>query len=349
VWLHHFFTMGSSANVNAFFGIATMVIAVPTGVKVLDWLFTMYRGSLRFHPSMLWTIGFIVTFVIGGMTGVLMAIPPADYLMHNTTFLVAHFHNMIIPGVLFGYLAGYMYWFPKATGFTLDETWGRRSFWCWLIGFYLAFMPLYALGFLGMPRRMEDYEVADWQPYLVVASLGAVVILLGIACLAIQFLVSARNWRDRRDLSGDPWDGRTLEWLTASPPAPYNFAVLPDVREIDAFLDMKRRGVAYEKPSRYEDILLPKNTGVGPIMGGTAFVLGFAVVWHIWWLTAASALALLITLILRASNDETEFLLPASEVRRLEEARYETLARASPTAYSAENVYATPRLGESPT
>ena len=219
--------MGASANVNAFFGIATMIIAVPTGVKVFDWLLTMYRGRITFHPSMLWTLGFIVTFVIGGMTGVLLALPPVDYLMHNTTFLVAHFHNMLIPGALFGYFAGYMYWFPKAFGFTLNERWGVRSFWCWLIGFYLAFMPLYVLGFMGMPRRMEHYNIAAWQPYLIVAAFGALLILLGIVCLVVQLVVSVRQRQDTLDLSGDPWNGRTLEWLTSSPPAPYNFAVLP--------------------------------------------------------------------------------------------------------------------------
>ena len=193
VWLHHFFTMGSSANVNAFFGVTTMMIAVPTGVKVFNWLLTMYRGRITFHPSMLWTVGFIVTFVIGGMTGVLLAMPPADFLMHNTTFLVAHFHNMIIPGVLFGYLAGYMYWFPKAFGFKMNEPWGTAAFWFWMVGFYLAFMPLYVLGLMGMPRRMEQYNDPSWQPWLIAASLGAVLILIGIACLVMQLVVSIRD------------------------------------------------------------------------------------------------------------------------------------------------------------
>ena len=321
VWLHHFFTMGSSATVNAVFGIATMVIAVPTGVKVFDWLLTMYRGRIRFHPSMLWTLGFIVTFVIGGVTGVLLAIPPVDYLMHNTTFLVAHFHNMIIPGVLFGYLAGYMYWFPKAFGFTLDERWGARAFWCWLVGFYLAFMPLYALGFMGMPRRMEHYDVPAWRPYLVVAAAGAVVILLGIVCLAVQLAVSIRGRAGMRDLTGDPWDGRTLEWLTSSPPAPYNFAVLPQVRDVDALADMKTRGIADREPEHYEDIHLPRDTGAGVVLGGLAFILGFAMVWHIWWLAAVCAAGLLLVVIVRAEDDRPEIRLPADEVARIERQR----------------------------
>ena len=328
VWLHHFFTMGASPNVNAFFGIATMIIAVPTGVKVFDWLFTMYRGRITFHPSMLWTLGFIVTFVIGGMTGVLLALPPVNYLMHNTTFLVAHFHNMLIPGALFGYFAGYMYWFPKAFGFTLNERWGVRSFWCWLIGFYLAFMPLYALGFMGMPRRMEHYNVALWQPYLIVAAFGALLILLGIVFLIVQLVVSVRQPQQTLDLSGDPWNGRTLEWLTSSPPAPYNFAVLPDVRDLDAFQDMKKRGVAYHKPSRYHDIYIPKSTGAGVVLGVLAFLFGFAMVWHIWWMAIACGVGMWAVIIARTYDDDTEYRLSADDVEKIENQRYQALAGA---------------------
>ena len=326
VWLQHFFTMGSSANVNAFFGITTMIIAVPTGVKVFNWLLTMYRGRIDFHPSMMWTIGFMITFVIGGMTGVLLAIPAADFLMHNTTFLVAHFHNMIIPGVLFGYLAGYMYWFPKAFGFELDRKWGLASFWCWLIGFYLAFMPLYILGFKGMPRRMEQYNDPSWQPYLMVAAFGAFVVLLGIASMVMQLYVSIRDRRKTADVSGDPWDGRTLEWATSSPPPAYNFAVLPEVRDREAFLEMKERGVAYRRPAAYEDIHMPKNSMVGVAMGAFAFVLGFAMIWQIWWLAAASGLAMWIAMIARSSDDDSEFKVTATEVKRIEDARYRALA-----------------------
>jgi cytochrome o ubiquinol oxidase subunit I len=328
VWLHHFFTMGASPNVNAFFGIATMVIAVPTGVKVFDWLLTMYRGRITFHPSMLWTLGFMVTFVIGGMTGVLLALPPVNYLMHNTTFLVAHFHNMLIPGALFGYFAGYMYWFPKAFGFTLNERWGVRSFWCWLIGFYLAFMPLYVLGFMGMPRRMEHYNIALWQPYLIVAAFGALLILLGIVFLIVQLVVSVRQRQDTLDLSGDPWNGRTLEWLTSSPPAPYDFAVLPDVRDIDAFHDMKKRAIAYRKPDRCYDIEIPKSTGAGVVLGVLAFLLGFGMVWHIWWMTIACAVGIWGVIIARVYDDNTEYRLSAADVEKTESQRYQARASA---------------------
>jgi len=347
VWLHHFFTMGSSANVNAFFGIMTMIIAVPTGVKVFDWLFTMYRGRIVFHSSMLWTLGFMATFVIGGMSGVLLALPPVDYLMHNTTFLVAHFHNMIIPGVLFGYLAGLQFWFPKAFGFRLNEQWGKRAFWCWIIGFCLAFMPLYVLGLLGMPRRMEHYNVAEWQPHLIIAAVGAVVILLGIGCMLVQLLVSIKERNQTRDLTGDPWLGRTLEWATSSPPPPYNFAVLPDVKERDPFHDMKERGVAYERPKKYEDIYLPKNSAVGMVVGAFAFLLGFAMVWHIWWAAIACAVVILITLIVLSGNDDNEYCLTAKEVEKIENERYRDLAkglRPASTA-SAELVPGAPLQG----
>ena len=277
VWMHHFFTMGASPNVNLFFGIATMLIGIPTGVKTFNWLFTMYRGRIRFTTPMYWTLGAIVTFAIGGSSGVLLSIPSADYVLHNSLFLIAHFHNMIIPGAVFGLFAGYYYWFPKAIGFRLREDWGKRAFWCWLIGFYLAFFPLYVLGFMGMPRRMAYYATPAWHPYLLVAALGVAVILLGILFQGIQLLVSIKERRALRDPTGDPWDGRTLEWMTSSPPAVYNFAKIPVVNEIDAFMDMKEKGVAYQRPDQYNDIEMPKNTPHGLIIGGLAFVFGFAI------------------------------------------------------------------------
>jgi cytochrome o ubiquinol oxidase subunit 1 len=329
VWVHHFFTMGASPNVNIFFGIATMLIAIPTGVKIFNWLFTMYRGRIRFTTPMYWTLGFIVTFAVGGSSGVLMAVPPADYVLHNSLFLVAHFHNVLIPGALFGFLAGYYYWFPKAVGFRLQEDWGKRAFWCWLIGFYLAFGPLYVLGFMGMPRRMVYYPNPAWHPYLLVAALGTAVIALGILFQGIQLVVSIRARRPLVDATGDPWDGRTLEWLTASPPAAYNFPEIPVVEDIDAFMDMKEKGVAYRRPARYHDIEMPKNAPHGMIIGGLAFMAGFGMIWYIWWLAIAAALGLLGTVVARACDDDIHYLIPAAEVARLENARYERLAAAA--------------------
>src|SRR5712672_3045584 len=262
VWLHHFFTMGAGADVNAFFGIMSSIIAVPTGVKVFNWLFTMFCGRIVYRTPMLFAIGFIVTFVIGGMTGVLLAVPPVDFVLHNSAFLVAHFHNVIIGGVVFGAFAGYNYWFPKVFGFTLDERWGKAGFWCWLVGFYLAFMPLYVLGLHGMTRRLQHISDPSWQPWLLVAQAGAVIIMFGIFCQLAQIAVSLRTRESRRDLTGDPWNGRTLEWATASPPPSYNFAVMPRVETIDAFWEMKRRGLAPVQPV-YEPMEMPRNSPIG--------------------------------------------------------------------------------------
>jgi cytochrome o ubiquinol oxidase subunit 1 len=325
VWVHHFFTMGASPNVNLFFGIATMLIAVPTGVKTFNWLFTMYRGRIRFTTPMYWSLGFIVTFAVGGAAGVLMAVPPADYVLHNSLFLIAHFHNVLIPGALFGFLAGYYYWFPKAFGFRLREDWGKRVFWCWLIGFYLAFMPLYVLGFMGMPRRMAHYANTAWHPYLIVAALGAAVIALGILFMGIQLVVSFLERKALSDSTGDPWDGRTLEWMTASPPAVYNFPKIPLIEEIDAFTDMKEKGVAYSRPDQYTDIEMPKNAPHGLILGVMAFIFGFAVIWHIWWLVILSVLGTIITVIARSVDDDIHYVIPAAEVERIENERYRQL------------------------
>lgn len=322
VWLHHFFTMGNTVNVNIFFGISTMLIAIPTGVKVYDWLFTMYRGRIRFTTPMYWTMGFLTAFVIGGMTGVLMSIPGADYVVHNSVFLVAHYHNMLIPGALFGYFAGFSYWFPKIFGFKLDEKWGKRAFWGWMIGFLVAFMPLYAAGFMGMPRRAAHYDNLDWQPYMIAAAIGTAIVGLGVLFQVIQIVVSIRKREELKDVTGDAWDGRTLEWATASPPADYNFAVIPVVAGLDAFHDMKAKGEAFKHYPVYADIHMPKNTAIGVIIGSLALAFGFAMIWYMWWLAIISLVAIIGTLILSGSNDDDSFTIPASEVQRIEDERF---------------------------
>jgi cytochrome o ubiquinol oxidase subunit I len=296
VWLHHFFTMGAGANVNAVFGIMSMIIAIPTGVKLFNWLFTMYRGRIRFEVPVLWAIGFMVTFALGGMTGVLLAVPPADFVLHNSLFLIAHFHNVIIGAVVFGAMAGYYYWFPKAFGFTLHRGLGVVSFWCWFVGFYLAFMPLYAVGLLGATRRMQHYADLSWQPYMIVAEAGAVVILCGIVATIVQLVVSIRTRDSRRDLTGDPWDGRTLEWSTASPPPAYNFARLPVVDSLDAFWAMKQRAAAVA-PERYAAIEMPRNSATGFLTAFFAVVAGFALIWHIWWLAILGLAGITVVLV----------------------------------------------------
>jgi cytochrome o ubiquinol oxidase subunit 1 len=321
VWLHHFFTMGAGADVNGFFGIATMIIAVPTGVKIFNWLFTLYGGKIRFSVPIYWTLGFMVTFVIGGMTGVLMAIPPADFVLHNSLFLIAHFHNVAIGGVVFGAMAGYTYWFPKAFGFKLNEPLGKAVFWCWLIGFYLAFMPLYALGLMGATRRMQHYADPDWQPLMVVALVGALFILLGIMFTVVQLVVSIRNRNRNRDLTGDPWNGRTLEWSIPSPPPVWNFALLPQVGRTDAFWAVKQQpaGAHGAGPAKtYTALHVPRNNPTGVSVAFCATVLGFALIWRIWWLAALGLLGLIVVTLVQAWRTEGEVAVPAAEIEAFE-------------------------------
>jgi cytochrome o ubiquinol oxidase subunit 1 len=331
VWLHHFFTMGAGADVNAIFGIASMIIAVPTGVKVFNWLFTMYGGRVVYSPPILWSLGFMVTFVIGGMTGVLLAVPPADFVLHNSLFLVAHFHNVIIGGVLFGAFAGYTYWFPKAFGFRLHEGLGKAAFWCWLIGFYVAFMPLYVLGLMGMTRRMQHYDVAAWRPWLLIAACGAAVILAGIILQIAQLAVSIRRREALRDATGDPWDGRSLEWATSSPPPAFNFAVPPRIDGDEAYWRVKQRArleakLGDEPP--YTAIEMPRNSPTGFICAFFATLMGFALIWHIWWIVALGALGAYATFVVFAWRDRHEDIIPAELVARIDRANRNARGRA---------------------
>ena len=323
VWLHHFFTMGAGPDVNAIFGIASMIIAVPTGVKIYNWLFTMYGGRVRFATPMLWSLGFMVTFIIGGLTGVLVAVPPADFLLHNSLFLVAHFHNVIIGGVLFGAFAGDTYWFPKAFGFRLHEGLGKAAFWFWLIGFYVAFMPLYAVGFLGMTRRMQHYDVAEWRPWLLVAGVGAILILIGIIFQIMQLVVSIRDREELRDRTGDPWDGRSLEWATASPPPVFNFAVLPDVSGEDAYWAQKHAMPQEPQTIDYRDVEMPRNSPTGFVCAFFATIMGFALIWHIWWMVAAGGVGAFATFVAFAWRDHDEYVIPAADVARIDRANLE--------------------------
>lgn len=318
VWLHHFFTMGAESNINAFFGITTMIIAIPTGVKIFNWLFTMYQGRVYMHSAMLWTIGFLLTFSIGGMTGVLLSIPPVDFILHNSVFLVAHFHNVIIGGVVFGCFAGINYWFPKLFGFILNETWGKRAFWFWIIGFFTAFMPLYFLGFMGMTRRLSQNIDLEFHFLLSIAAIGAVLIGIGIVCQIIQFWISIKNRHHNLDVTGDPWDGRTLEWSTSSPAPFYNFAVIPYIKNKDDFWETKKQK-KHIKNINYNEIHMPKNTELGFFIGFLSLIFGFSAVWHIFWLCVLSFFTIITSLIIKSIDEDNSYIVSIEEIKKIEE------------------------------
>lgn len=316
VWQHHFFTMGAGGNVNAFFGIMTMVIAIPTGVKIFNWLFTMYRGKIRFDSPMVWFMCFVATFTVGGVTGVMMAVPAIDFQVHNSMFLVAHFHNTIIGGVVFGYLAGITYWFPKVTGFRLYDKLGKISAYFWQVGFLLAFMPLYAVGLMGAVRRIDHYDDPSWQPFFIVSAIGVVVIGIGIATFVVQLVYSIWKRKELRDTTGDPWNGRTLEWSVPSPAPHYNFAIAPVVSRIDEWWYQKQDGIRKAPVSAYSDIWLPKNSGLGIAIGAGVGVIGFALIWYIWWLAILALVATVYAIIRRTLQDDVDYVVRAEELYR---------------------------------
>ncbi|WMY94948.1 MAG: cytochrome o ubiquinol oxidase subunit I [Arsenophonus sp.] len=318
VWLHHFFTMGSGANVNAFFGIATMIIAIPTGVKIFNWLFTMYRGRIQYKTPMLWTISFIITFSIGGMTGVLLAVPGINFILHNSLFLIAHFHNVIIGGVVFGCFAGMTYWFPKAFGFTLNEKWGMRAFWLWITGFFIGFMPLYILGFMGMTRRLSQNIDPQYQFMLIIAVIGTTLIGMGILSQIIQIIISIIDRKKNYDFTGDPWNGRTLEWSISSPAPFYNFAIIPKINTRDAWWDTKEKNLSYKTQKIYKPIHMPKNTSIGFIILIFSLTLGFAMVWHIWYLVIIGCIGIMLTWIAKTFDENTTYYIPVNKIKQIE-------------------------------
>ncbi len=319
VWLHHFFTMGAGADVNAFFGVMTMIIAIPTSVLIFTWIATMYKGRIQFSTPMLWFLGFVGLFAVGGIAGVMLAIPPVDFQLHNSLFLVAHFHTMVVGGVLFGIFAGLSYWFPKIAGFKLNERIGKYAFWCWLVGFLMAFTPLYVLGIMGATRRLDHYDASTgYQPFFIMALIGGLIIMAGVALQIVQIIASVMQRRRLTDTTGDPWNGRTLEWATASPPAAYNFTVIPQVTSRDAFLDMKQQSTPKHT---FEDIHMPKNTASGIYISAFAFLAGFGFVWHIVWLIVISLIGVVVSVIARTFNDETEYVITAAEVEKFEAIR----------------------------
>lgn len=319
VWLHHFFTMGAGPNVNSFFGIMTMIIAIPTGVKIFNWIFTLYQGKIKINTAMLWTIGFLVTFSIGGMTGVLLAIPGIDFMLHNSLFLVAHFHNVIIGGVVFGIFAGINYWFPKIFGFTLNEKWGKRSFYFWIIGFFIAFMPLYYLGIIGMTRRLGHNIDNKFHLYLTIAAIGVILIGIGIICQIIQLYISFKEKNSNYDITGDPWNARTLEWSVSSPPPLYNFAFIPRVQHLDEFWRIKEKNKVETVVIKYKKIYMPKNTSLGVFISLFSLICGFSLVWHIWEITIISVIIILLLFIINSiKKDSLKYCVDIDQIKQIE-------------------------------
>jgi cytochrome o ubiquinol oxidase subunit 1 len=316
VWLHHFFVMGAGPKTNSFFGVVTMLIAIPSGVQVFNWILTMYKGKIVLASPMYWFIGFLTIFMLGGISGIFMASPPADFQVHNSLFLIAHFHSMIVGVAIFGIFSGTTFWFPKIFGFTLDEDLGKRAFWFLFIGFFVAFMPLYLLGFMGAPRRIDHYSSSTgWQPLYIISLIGFILISCGIGIQVYQVIKSILHRKENR-ASRDPWNGRTLEWAAHSPPPFYNFAIIPEVRSHEAFWDMKQEG--WKPPDKFHDIECFKNTGAGIFIAGFAFLFGFAMVWQIVWLAFVGAIGAITFLTILSYHDEMEYILPAEEVAKIE-------------------------------
>jgi len=280
VWAHHFYTMGHGVMVNSVFSITTMAIAVPTGVKIFNWLLTMRHGKIQFTTPMLYALGFIPIFTIGGVTGVMLAMASADYQYHNTMFLVAHFHYVLIPGTVFGVLAGYHYWWPKMFGFRLNEKLGKAGFWFIAISFNVTFFPLFILGLDGYARRMYTYsESTGYGPLNMLSFVGALGLAVGFALIVYNIYYSWKHMP--RNEKADVWDGRTLEWATHSPVPEYNFAVVPTVTRLDEFWFAKKEGRDITAGT-IEKIHMPNNTGTPFWMSGFFFLAAFFAVFNLW-------------------------------------------------------------------
>ncbi|SFL48965.1 cytochrome aa3 quinol oxidase subunit I [Salibacterium qingdaonense] len=316
VWVHHFFTMGAGAGVNSVFSVTTMLISVPTGVKIFNWLGTMYKGKIRFDTPMLWSIGFIPCFVLGGVTGVMLAMAAADYQYHNTYFLVAHFHNVLIAGTVFGCFAGLTFWYPKMFGHKMNEKLGKISFWFFVIGFNVCFLPMYFLGFMGMPRRTYSIE-PEWMPLNVISTIGAVLMAVGFLVFVYNIYYSFRY--SEREKTGDTWDGRALEWATTTPVPFYNFATVPEITGPEAFWKMKQEGGTTYDKENLEPIHMPSDSGVPFIMSAFMFVAGFGLVWEWMFMAIAGLIGILACMVVRSFDYDHGFHVSVEEIKETEE------------------------------
>ena len=317
VWAHHFFTMGQGALSNSFFSITTMAIAVPTGVKIFNWLFTMWKGKIRFTVPMLYSVGFIPLFTIGGVTGVMLAMSAADYQYHNTMFLVAHFHNTIIPGVVYAMLAGLTYYWPKMFGFMLNERIGKWTFWLLSIGFVLAFFPMYITGLDGQARRMYTYsEASGYGAMNMLSFVGAGIMAIAFALIVYNVYYSVRY--ASRDIGSDPWDARSLEWATHTPVPEYNFAITPQVNSSQPFWDSKKnKHVLF--PGKLEEIHMPNNSGLPFVMSSIFFVWGFSFVFAIWPLLIITTIAIFGCMAYRSFERDHGHHISVEEIKATEE------------------------------
>ncbi len=331
VWLHHFFTMGAGPVVNAFYSVSTMLVAIPTGVKVFDWALTMVRGRLTFTTPMLWAVSAIFMQIIGGWTGMMLAIPAINYMTHNGVFVIAHFHCVVMVTV-FASIGGVTFWFPKVFGFTLHETSGKWVFWLLVGGTFVVFTAMFVLGLTGMPRRLAYVPYESWWPLLAVEELGIFVDIAALIAFIYQMYVSIRD-RALNRAGQDPWNtSRSLEWLTHSPVPAYNFAVIPQINARDEWAWRREHGLGQVMPDHFHDIELPLSTPVPMLIGACTAAFGFAMIWRIWWLAILSLISIFAIIIFRSFGGNTGSTIPADEVRRLER------SAARPGMHSRPNV-----------
>jgi cytochrome o ubiquinol oxidase subunit 1 len=340
VWLHHFFTMGAGPGVNSFFSIASMLVGIPTGVKVFNWAFTLYRGRIRFDLPMLWALGALVLLLTGGLSGMMLAMPAINYTVHNSVFVVAHFHNMLNV-VGFAAIGGINFWFPKVFGFKLDERIGKRAFWFFSAGTVVLFGSMYALGFMGMPRRIDYIPFVSWRPLLMSEEAGIFLFLIAAYYMIKQMYVSIRDRAQHRVTGPDPWrTARSLEWLTHCPVPFYNFALLPHINSRDEWAWRRQNGLVNLRPDHYEDIHLPNNTFVPMLLGALAFGLGFGMVWRMYWLAGLSLLGIVVAVIARSFERDSGHTIPGARIREIEETLPEELGGMEPVADVAGGVVA---------
>ncbi len=327
VWLHHFFTMGMGPYVSTEFSVATMLVGIPTGVKVFNWAFTMYRGKLTYTAAMHWALGALFLVLVGGLTGMMLSIPAINYMVHNSVFVVAHFHMMLL-SIVYAVFGGVMFWFPKIYGYKLNELWGKATFWLFSAGTAFVFIPMFMLGFMGMTRRLDWPFDPRWSNMLNIQEFGIFVYVLSIVAFVVMLYVSIRD-RACQQVGADAWGtSRSLEWITPSPVPFYNYAIVPQVNARDEAAWRREHGLTNVQPERYAAVHMPNNTGMAIIIGGLLFVLGFALTWRIWWLSGISLIAIIVLMIYRSAKGDPGYIIPAADIERMDRAAHQKMPTA---------------------